>query len=463
MNNLDQSGGTPLLAVQFGERLRGWFETGMATKAKVSTPAASLYVLALREALASRSGKRVTRFTVGDLAIDILATNDSLWAIVRRPGQGGLAVRVTYLAGPFASTSETPGAGEDAVIRVTSAMGEHLVRLRTTSDQLERLRVTVRFMPATAMLVPFMPRDLYPLDADDDPLGAEGEVEAGQRGLNAGLLYFRIAEPAFGSVLYFQNLTASNDYYLATDTKPSGAVGGVWPELGYLIPSPPQSGTPPTKALEAGREVTLADAIIVFRHDAPPDERDSARHFLQMLGAAYKMLDLPPTAYRDWVSRAERTLRDLADAPAATISHYGHRYVHPYTGAEYPDIMVQMSVISALHDWARWLGAPVALEQELKAGLAKFHDRKLGTMRRYLPNVGGDKDADAVDSWYLYHPLLNLGNLALDGDDQARDLLVASLDYAVKAAHHFGYRWPIQFKVDDFSVITDTAGASTLR
>jgi hypothetical protein len=46
------------------------------------------------------------------------------------------------------------------------------------------------------MLVPFMPRDLYPLDANDDPLGAIGHVEAAQRGLNSGLLYFRIDEPA---------------------------------------------------------------------------------------------------------------------------------------------------------------------------------------------------------------------------------------------------------------------------
>jgi len=53
-----------------------------------------------------------------------------------------------------------------------------------------------------------------------DPLGSRGTIEASQRGLDTGVLYFRIDEPAFGSVLYFQNLTAMNDYYLATDTKP---------------------------------------------------------------------------------------------------------------------------------------------------------------------------------------------------------------------------------------------------
>jgi hypothetical protein len=75
----------------------------------------------------------------------------------------------------------------------------------------------------------------------------------------------------------------------------------------------------------------------------------------------------------------------------------------------------------------------------------------------YLPNVGKDKNADAVDSWYLYHPLLNLGRLALDGDAEARALLLRSVDYGIKAAHHFRYRWPIQYDVRDFSVITATA------
>ncbi len=80
-------------------------------------------------------------------------------------------------------------------------------------------------------------------------------------------------------------------------------------------------------------------------------------------------------------------------------------------------------------------------------------------MRRYLPNVGDDKDADAVDSWYLYHPLLNLGRLAHGGDKQAKALFLKSMDYAIKAAHHFDYKWPIQYKITDFSVITETAGA----
>src|SRR5690606_25592769 len=110
-----------------------------------------------------------------------------------------------------------------------------------------------------------------------------------------------------------------------------GAVGGEWPEIGYLPPTPPQSGTPPTDPLPAGKPVTMSDAILVFHDDAACDEQDSARRFLQLLGAVYRQIDPPKTLYRDWVWRAEKTLHDLETSPAATIRHYGHPYIHPYT------------------------------------------------------------------------------------------------------------------------------------
>lgn len=419
----------------------------------------SSYVLALRQALREKPANSIASFSLGALSVEIRAIADSVWALVRRKGQGGLALRAAYLAGDFDCSAERCKGDETAKLRVKSALGEHLIVFSVGEGALEHLRVTVHFTPAVPMLVPFMPRDIYPLDEKDDPMGAKGNVEATQRGLNSGLLYVRIDEPDFGNVLYFQNLTALNDYFRATGTKPDRAVGGVWPELGFLLPTPAQSASPPIDALKAGREVTLSDAILVFRHDAPPHEREFARQFLQMLAIAYKVIDRPQAEFRDWVERSERTLRDLDKAPEATVKHYGHRYVHPYTDAEYPDIMVQMSIVEGIHDWGKWLGEPHPLEAEFKAGLKKFYDPKLKSLRRYLPNVGEDKDADAVDSWYLYHPMLNLGILALDGDEEARDLLMKSIDFGIKAAHHFKYKWPVQYRVTDFSVITENAEA----
>ena len=121
--------------------------------------------------------------------------------------------------------------------------------------------------------------------------------------------------------------------------------------------------------------------------------------------------------------------------------------------------MVQLSLLSAIHQWGRWQERRDPLEREIVKGLRGFYDPKLKAIRRYLPDVGDDKDADAVDSWYMYHPMAMLASLALDGVDEVRALLLDTIDYGIEAARHFRYRWPIQYKVDTFEVITPVAGA----
>ena len=431
----------------------------MATKAKplvaAELPGASPAVLALRHELLGTQGRKIAEFDLNQLGIEIVAGQDALWAIIRRPGKGGLAIRVAHAPGGCLDVRTTRPGSSGVRVTLKTVLGVQTIEIGLAPIGLSVLTLKVTLTPAVPLLLPFLSRDLYPIDARDDPLGASGRVEAAQRGLNSGLIYFHIDEPGFGTVLYFQDMTSLNDYFRATKTVPNASVGGEWPEIGYLPPTPPQSGTPPTDPLPAGTPVTLSDAKLVFHEKVAGDEQDMALRFVQMLGAAYRHIELPPTIFRDWVGRAEKTLIDLDTAPEATIRHYGHRYIHPYTDAEYPDVMVQMSVTASIRDFAVWKQEEIALEKAFAAGLVKFHDTKLKTMRRYLPNVGKDKDKLAVDSWYLYHPLLNLGRLAIDGDRRAKLLFTRSLDYAIRAAHHFDYAWPIQFKVDSFDVIVE--------
>ena len=193
----------------------------------------------------------------------------------------------------------------------------------------------------------------------------------------------------------------------------------------------------------------LSDAYLNLTLEKPDDERESARLFLELLAGIYPHLQRPPTIFRNWPLKAAATLRDLERSRDATERHFGERYVRPYTNAEYPDSMVQLAVLTPLQDYAAWLGKTEPLAAELNAGVPNFFDKKLGILRRYLNDVGDDKDADEVDSWYLYHPLANLGRLARDGDQQARKLFLASLPYATKVARHFNYCWPIQYNRED--------------
>lgn len=389
---------------------------------------------------------------MGDCQVDIKPGRDTLWVVIRRPGHGGLAVRTARSPGPVEVTGKSGRAGGDW--RVQCVSGRFDVAVRRLSDAL--LRVTVALTPSADLLLPFWSRDLYPLGGNDDPRKAFGRVDAAQRGHNSGLCFYRHERPQFGNVLYFQNLTALNPYFEATHTTPDGVVGGEWPELGYQPPTAPIGHSPPVDPLRKGQRVVISDAFIAVRPLGPDSELASARLFLDMLADIYQHLDRPEPGHHDWPARASRTARDLKKSPQSLIRHYGHDYLHPYVEAEYPDSMVQLTVLASLREFEAAAGRALPIADRLAAGLGRFYDKDLKTLRRYLPNVGDDKNAFEVDSWYLYHPLMNLARLALGGDRAARSLLLKSLDYAIRSAQHFAYRWPIQFDVRNFKVLTES-------
>lgn len=410
--------------------------------------------LAVREtARALDDGRKIAQTRHRDFEVTARLKGDDLWvSFTLAKGGGGLAWRVPMLSDDV-TVDKIDGDGLLDLV-ATSPVGRH--RISVTPDDAETAMFTlhVSFQPKTAVHIPFFPRDLVAVGPDGRPERPKGKIEARQRRLNTGMCYFELEEPDVGKVLYVQDLTRLNDYYRATGTKPENAVGGEWPEVGYLAPTDPQN----TKGkLPAGRETVLCHAYLLIRRFPEQRETTSAWQFLDMLAAVYRRMELPGCTHRDWIERSERTLGDLSRSPKARTRHGDNTYFHPYTAAEYPDSMVQLSLGGAIHEWGRWAGKKHPLEREIVKGLRGFFDPELKTIRRYLPDVGDDKDADAVDSWYLYHPMRNLAELALDGDEDARALFFDCVDYGIKAARHFEYKWPIQYKIDTFEVITAVA------
>lgn len=186
---------------------------------------------------------------------------------------------------------------------------------------------------------------------------------------------------------------------------------------------------------------------------------DSALQYLRRTMAAYHAMPLPATEPHDWLWRAERTLADLMQVPSASVVEQGDQYILPYPDGQYPDSMVQLALIATLRTYAAARGTPIPFEADLRTGLHRFYDPAVGTLRRYLPSVGQEKNFDAVDSWYLYHPMTNLARLALDDVADARALLLRSIDYGIRAARHFGYAWPVMYDINDFGVITQQLDA----
>jgi hypothetical protein len=394
--------------------------------------------------------------SAGCATLDARLGRNSLWLVIRTGG-AALALRTAHAATRL--TVKT-AASKDAICAFAAHSPEGDFRVTAELKGERLLRVRTWLTPKTPMLVPFWPRDLYPLGAGDDPIKARGEVIAAQRGFNAAVLFLRM-DAADAAALYFQNLTALVPWFKATGSRPDGCVGGVWPELGYQPPASPEGPSPPKKPLPAGKEILISDAFIALCPTAPRGEQEEADFFLEGLAALYPHIDKPRPEFRDWPGLAERSLRDLSRSPKATVSRYGHTYVRPYVDAEVPDSMVQLAVLLPVMDYGAWRQRPVPLVKPMRAGVDKFFDAKLGAIRRFLPNIADgtetipkakDKDPKEVDSWYLYHPLGNLGRLALEGDADARRLFLGSMDYAIKVARHYKYAWPVLFDVMSLKV-----------
>ncbi len=405
---------------------------------------------------ALREGRQLGVATHRDIRLEARNWNADLWVFISREDSsapvGGLGWRVPL----FTDEAEISRMKAGGLLRFVSRspLGRHEIAVEACDGGEALFRLSVRFKAKRSLHIPFMPRDLIVFGPGARSNRPKGKIEARQRRLNTGQCYFNVDEAAIGKVLYLQELTALNDYFAATGTKPESAVGGLWPEVGYLPPTQPLDAA---TALPEGRDIVLGQAYLLIRRFGETDEGASARQFLEMLGAIYPLLERPDAPFRDWVDRSRRTLSDLATSPKARTRHDGHVYVHPYTASENPDSMVQLSLLAAIHDWGAWNGRRHPIEREIRNGLRGFYDAKLKTLRRYLPDVSAEKDADAVDSWYLYHPLAMLADLASKGEAEARKLLFDSIDYGIKAAHHFDYLWPIQFKIDTFDIITNVA------
>lgn len=409
------------------------------------TPAA----LSLKSEIDAGTMPKLKEMTVYDCDVVIRHGSDSLWIFVTRGGFGGFGLRAGYSPGQPLSVEAVEGSDRDLLFHLKTSLGGCLVRVITPNSEEASIRCTVELTPDANLLVANWPRDLYPIDSNGNPAAAQGVVKAAQRGLNVGVAYLAITKPAFGSLLYYQNYTALNDYFRATGTRPDGTVGGNWPELGYE-PPPSSSGQ-----LRAGTKVTISDAFVGWTDEHPQSPQHSARLFLQLMAGVYRRLARPGTEFHDWPKLAKKTLADLRESPKATLTAYGHKYLHPYTDAEYPDSMVQLTVLMALREFASRDEAAGAFASELLEGVPKFFDKKLGVIRRYLPNVGKDKNKDEVDSWYLYHPIANLGRLVSEGEEKFREMFLSSVEFGIKAAQHFNYIWPVQFDIETFDVIKE--------
>ncbi|MFC5408331.1 hypothetical protein ACFPMF_03365 [Larkinella bovis] len=340
---------------------------------------------------------------------------------------------------------------------IQGALGLYQVRIERPQGTDSLLHYTTSLKPEKPFSVQAFPRDVYLLDKHHNPETPKGMVYVTQSGPTAGLLYLSVNQPQPGTLFYFQNLTALNDYCEATQTDLADTVGVQWPEAGFALP-------PSEQALPAGKAIVLSDAYLYLSDQVPRTEFEAADQFLEALACVYQNLPKPQTAYFDWPKMAERTVEALS-----TSTHCGRTlnrkyYLNAYVDASQkpPESMVQLAILVPLWEYQEWLAKPLDLVGQMHKNLSSFYDDTYETIMRWLP--GGtfkekkedrneEQDPNKIDSWYLLHTLMNLGRLADKGDTEAKELLFRSLEFVIKAAHEFNYDWPVFYDVRTLAVV----------
>lgn len=418
---------------------------------------ASPWAFAARHQFTQTDRKILAEFPLKDMSLQLQQGSQSLWVVPRWPSGAGLAIRTSFSPEEGLEVGEIEKAENSVQCRATSPAGEYTVLLELPQSERPVLHFTVRLTPAGYLSLPFWPSDTYPIDASGDPFNTSGTVHAAQRGCAMAMVYASVTQPQAGSFLYFQNLTALNDLCEQTHAAPDTRVGGSWPELGY---TPPLAERHP---LQPGREIVLSDAYVCFSPSIPEESGDIAQLFFDMASDTYLQMPRPEPQYQEWLEMAERSIKDL-EHPDCITKDNGKRYVCAYVGTtdRRPESLVQLAVALPLLEYQEWSGRKIPLIGNLLDTLPGFYDKQVGCILRY-PRHMKDRDGEdvdekghyEVDSWYLYHPLLNLGRLALRGDEQARKLLMDSVQYAIDVAHHFHYDWPVLFDAKSLEVVRE--------
>jgi hypothetical protein len=388
---------------------------------------------------------------VDDQVLRLVTTPRGLWLICDWRSGATVAFRVAFSPGEL--TLEQVDAGDDGIVtRCATTLGVQQSRVQVADDGVVSFRTVLR--PRTSITIPSWPRDIVPLgSARRSP---NGTVHTQQRGLRTGLLHASLTGRRAGSFMYLQDLTALQLFCDATHASAADTVGGDWPDIGFRLPVG-------TESLDrsVGR-VALTRVHLAFADGVPEDPAAVAEQYLELLARLYFHIERPTPDYVNWIDYAARTRADLERCSDCWSSVGRAKHLRAYLGdsTHPPESMVSLAVLVPLVEREHWTGEPDPLTNVLRRRLPAFFDERVGSIARWLPEaediLEGDEPHEGpriMDSWYLFHPLLNLGRLAAHGDQQARQLFLSSLPRAIKTAHRFQYRWPVFYDVDTLTVI----------
>jgi hypothetical protein len=388
-------------------------------------------------------------------SLHICQSRDSIWVIGNVSGTAVAFRAASALNSSYVNVKVRSVEG-GVHITADTQLGQYRCNIGIPDPEQPVFRYTTTFRAELPISLPQGPRDIIPLTKSGLIQNTAGIVHTQQIGSRSGQMFFSLKRPRGGSVFYFQNLSALSEYCEDSQTSIGETVGGVWPEIGFRLPVNEEH------PIEADKEYTINDAFVLLSDSIPENDYETASQFINYLAAVYKYLPKPETDYRDWPDISRKSLADLTSKPGCWTYAGGHPYLNAYF-CDYktpPEIMVQLAVLHAIYEYEQWTDDGLDVINTLMDGLPAFYDEDLKTISRWLPSMRDNLDESeeqkvplVMDSWYLHHPLMNLAKLALQGRKQAEKLLLDSVDFAIRIAHHFKYEWPVFYKMDTLEVV----------
>lgn len=427
-------------------------EFAFAQKAGVSALASPLWLdltNPFKEALPMKQ--------LAGIKFQLFTDSHALWVVGCFPQGNRIALRTAYSPVGGLELYGRNQADGTLEFNLRSPIGDQRVQISYPTENRSLVRAVTWLRPAAALCIPYWPPDLIALGRVGEPGETRGTIHTHQDGPRSGIVYATVDEPASGAFLYLQNLTAMNEYAIKTNTSLTDTVAGAWPEMGFSLPPTEQEGLP------ADQEVVISDAFVNFSIIHPNNEITRAQLYLDMLAEIYLCLPRPEIQYHPWPDILLKCLHALKTASGVWSTVKRRRYLNAYLGdvSNPPESMVQLTVLLPLLEYAEWNPEAKGIAKEILAGLKNFYNKDLGVFVRWLPSAASQldqsepqKSADTMDSWYLYHPLLNLARLAKRGHKFARQLFFDSMDYAIRVARHFKYEWPVFYNMHTLKVLT---------
>lgn len=383
-------------------------------------------------------------------------TGDSLWIVVTWPESGKMAFRTAFGLNSNFEITNLFDDGQILLINLETKLGQYEIRVSFPESKATLLHYTTTFKANRPLMIPFWPRDIIPLIQKGNVENTNGKIHVSQTGSRSGILSASITKPKTGSIFYFQNLGSLSEYCEVTQTSVNDTVGGNWPEIGFQLPLTKE------KPMPSDKFYVISDAYVLFSNEIIENEIQETQQFLNNLAEVYCLLPRPEIVYHKWPEITEKCINDLYHSKGCWTQTRGIPYLNAYLcDYETPaEVMVQLAVLTPLNELKGWYGKTHPIYDDLLRGIDSFYDPKIKTINRWLPELKDKLDGSeeqkqemVMDSWYLHHPLMNLTRLALSGEKKAEELVLKSVEFAIKVAHHFDYEWPVFYKMDTLEIV----------